>query len=48
MGNLDYHFWRKEQDKDCDSAVLEFLYESKFSWSQDGLNCEPLTCNAVT
>ena len=32
----------------CGGVVLEILMDHKFQWSQEGLNCKPFTCNAVT
>ena len=32
----------------CDSVMLEILMDHKFQLPQEGLNCKPLTCNAVT
>ena len=46
--NVNWDTSISSQDWNCDGVVLEIFMDHKFQWPHEGLNCEILTCNAVT
>ena len=46
--SYSWSFSNNFQIRNCDGVVLNVLMDHMFQWSQECLNCEPLTCSAVS
>ena len=46
--SYSWSFSNNLQIRNCDGVVSNILMDHIFQWPEEGLNCEPLTCSAVS
>ena len=46
--SYSWSFSNDFQTRNCDGVVFNILMDHMLQWPQEGLNCEPLTCSAVS